>query len=358
MSPRVAGAATLLSCLKHCGIMLAASASVLYVSVQTVRKVALHQAAGKLDMFKRFWHPRKKRSVSKAASEQSGGHIRRVKGPPVLWKELISPISGQERFAATVIIAIELILLFISFFFVAIMCVIGYTATHVLFVSIFAGLGILFTIILPATCITSEKESRSLPLLLATTLGGWQILFGKFLGILRRCLPIWLLLFAYLVLCSHAELIHPIAVLQIGIVVSWVIVFLCGTGMYFSSCFRRTTTAVVANFALALALWVIIPVILSQAGALGYHFRQYEDDFFTSYYSTNPVVQTIVVMNGTGQLYNEKGGLSQLFYEWPHHHCEEACATSCFLLICMLFYMSLGLLFAWRAKRRLRRNVF
>ena len=78
------------------------------------------------------------------------------------------------------------------------------------------SLGMLFTIVLPATSITSEKETRSWPLLLATTIDDRQILFGKFIGILRRCLPVWIFLFGHIILFSLAEFIHPIAIIQMG----------------------------------------------------------------------------------------------------------------------------------------------
>ena len=48
--------------------------------------------------------------------------------------------------------------------------------THVAYTVIFLGVGLLFTMVLPATCITTERESQTWTLLLTTTIGTWEIL--------------------------------------------------------------------------------------------------------------------------------------------------------------------------------------
>ena len=105
--------------------------------------------------------------------------------------------------------------------------------THISFVLIALGLGLLSTVVLSATCITSEKESRSWPLLLATTLDNRAILIGKWAGILRRCLPAWIWLFGHVIIFSLAGFIHPVAILQIGCMAIGTLIFLSGSGLYF-----------------------------------------------------------------------------------------------------------------------------
>jgi len=222
---------------------------------------------------------------------------------------------------------------------------------HMFYAVIFLALGILFTIILPATCITSEKESRSWPLLLATTLSDWQILFGKFAGVLRRCLPVWALLFGHIMLFTLTGVIHPLATIQMGILVAWIVVFLSGTGLYFSVRFKRTTTAVIMNFGVAALIWLLLPFATTLIGAIVRDFRDFRG-FCEVYWDTNPFVHAGVIMDATvnGQ------GLGD--YYWFKVGARDVSEATIWMLFCMLGYMFLGLLFAWRAKCRFRRNVF
>ncbi|MHC4658381.1 MAG: ABC transporter permease [Planctomycetota bacterium] len=334
----------------HCGIMLAASAAVLSLSVNRVRKVALRQATGQLDTFKPRRRRRKKSSSQTIVSDEPTGPIRRINGSPTIWKELRTPIFRRHKIAAFVIIGISLVVLFTTYLLWEMENDLDQDEVHMLYVSIFMGLGMLFTIVLPATCITSEKESRSWPLLLATTLSDGQILFGKFIGILRRCLPIWLFLFGHLCLFALIGYIHAVAILQMGIVVTWIIVFLSCTGLYFSSRFKRTTTAVIMNFAWAAFIWALVPLLMF---LLAEEARLFDDDLAEDYMDTNPFIQTVVVMAGTVGKRTTPGD-----YDWVGDRSLDVFETTCWLLVYMLGYISVGMLFAWRARCRLRRNIF
>jgi hypothetical protein len=129
-------------------------------------------------------------------------------------------------------------------------------------------------------------------LLLVTTVDDRAILLGKFAGMLRRCLPVWCVLFGHVIFFSLVDFIHPIAVIQIGILVVWVAVFLTGAGVYFSSCFRRTTTAVMMNFALAAVIWGILPLLMAIVVAITRDGR----DLLGAYMDTNPFVHAFAIM--------------------------------------------------------------
>lgn len=345
MSPRGVGSYNL-SWSLHCAIMLAASALVLSLSVIMVRKVALRQATGQLGTSSRRRSNRKPASAS-ADQQVRAAAPRRVRGPAVLWKELRAPVLGRRKITMLAAIIGGLTLLFITYGLCERERILDEEGIHMFYVSIFLGLGMLFTIVIPATCITSEKESRSWPLLLATTLSDWKIISGKFIGILRRCLPIWLVLFGHVILFTFTGFIHPVAIIQMAILVSWIVVFLSATGLYFSSRFRRTTTAVMMNFALAAVIWAIVPLLL----ALIVQITR-EHEFFTAYIDTNPFVHAVVIMEGTagsGSLHN---------YYWPGFDSMSAAESTTWMLTCMLGYMFFGFLFVWRARCRLRRNIF
>jgi len=346
MFPRMGGWVSMFSWPLHCGVMLGGSALMLSVSVIMVRKVAILQATGQLGTSSRRRSNRKAASGSADWRERTAAP-RRVRGSPVLWKELRSPVLGRRKIITLAVIIGCLILLFITYGLCERERILDEEPIQILYVFIFMCLGMLFTIVLPATCITSEKESRSWPLLLATTLSDWKIISGKFIGILRRCLPIWLVLFGHVILFTFTGWIHPVAIIQMAILVSWIVVFLSGTGLYFSSRFRRTTTAVIMNFALAAVIWAIVPLLLVLIAQM-----MHEHEVLEAYMDTNPFVHVVVVMGGT---INRGGSLGN--YYWMGFGSTDAVESTIWMLTCMLGYMFLGFLFVWLAKRRLRRNI-
>jgi ABC-2 type transport system permease protein len=350
MSPRMGGGMPFFSWPLHCGIMLAASAVVLSASVIKVRKVALRQATGQIDVSSRKGRSRKKAARGPAVATAP----RRVQGPPVLWKELRFPLLGLRKIATFIGIFIGLSLLLMTYWLCAEKRILNDEETHILYAIIFMCLGILFTIILPATCITSEKESHSWPLLLTTTIDDRQILFGKFVGILRRCLPVWCILFGHIIFFSLAGFIHPIAIIQMGILVVWIVVFLSSTGLYFSSRFRRTTTAVIMNFALAAAIWGILPLLMALFASINSPFTRDARDFVEAYMDTNPFVHAVVVIDATANENPVKIGS----YNWIGSRRTDVVESTSWMLVCMVGYMLLGAFFAWRAKCRFRCNIF
>ena len=138
--------------------------------------------------------------------------------------------------------------------------------------------------------------------------------------------------------------------------ITWLVVFLTCVGIYFSVLFKRTTSAVVANFALAVVLWIIVPALL---GLVATTISRDKAEVFEAYVSANPVVQATTIMGGAGGQRNATMKLSKLEFNWPPSiHCEGVYSTTGLLLITTLIYISAGFLFAWRAKCRLRRNIF
>ena len=347
-SPRTAGWIAGLYWPLHCAVMLFASALMLALSVFMVRKVALRQATGQLGVSSKK-RRRKRQGGPKIAVERVyEAAPRRVRGSAILWKELKSPLFGRRKLLFVISIAIGLILLFITYAFFADLHDLDDREVHMMYCVIFMGLGTLFAMILPATCITSEKESRAWPLLLATTLGDWQILGAKFAGIVRRSLPVWCLLFGHIILFTLAGIIHPIAIFQTAMLVGWLVAFLSGSGLYFSTRFKRTTTAVIANFTLAAAIWGLAPLLMAFLAEL----RVVDHNFIESYLDTNPFVHIVVIMEATAS----RSNLSN--YHWVSNGSKNVFDSTAWMAACALGYVSLGLLFAWRAKCRLRRNIF
>ena len=354
-SPRGGVGGPNLSCLGYCGIILVAAAVILAIAVRVVRKVALRQAVGQLGT---TWQS--KRAMKKAAGATAtpvrgrAGRIRRVKGSPVLWKEWRHPLLGRHKKIAIAVIIAAVALLALTYILIDDEGVLDEDEVHVAYAVIFVGMGMLFALVLPATAITSEKESRCWPGLLATTASDGHIVAAKFVGLLRRCAPIWILLFVHLLIFCAVGIIHPVALPQMAIIAIWIVTFFCGTGLYFSSLFRRTTTAVVANFSMALLLWLVLPVVMF----LTLDILDESDDFAEDCLDINPFIQTIVVIDATAERHYDSEQHRSLRYRWPSRRDKGAWTANWILLMYMAIYMFVAVAFAWRAKCRLRRNVF
>ena len=339
----------------NCGIMLAASALLLLVSIIMVRKIALRQATGQLDGSA---GKRRSRRAAKAAGsnlqQPFAGTIRRVVGPPIIWKELRSPIFRHHKIRTFIFIFIGLILLSGTYYLCAWEDLLDDEGMHATYAIIFLGVGMLFTIVLPATSITTEIESRSWPVLLATPLDDRDILFGKFIGALRRCFPAWLLLFGHIITFSLLGFIHPFAIVQTAILVIWIVIFLSGSGLYFSSRFKHTTTAVLMNFVLVAAIWAILPLLMAIIASINSPFTRDAREMVEAYIDTNPFVHMGNIMIATAG--NNHSNLGNSF--WPGQGALNATESTILMLVCMVGYILIGFLFAWRAKCQFRRKIF
>lgn len=349
IEPRSAGSIPSISWLLHCGIMLAVSALILFISMVRVRKVALRQVTGQLNLSRRKKRSVKNNNEIRINPQESVATIRRITGPPVLWKELRLPILGRRKIGAFLIGILCLILLLVMYYLCGRENILDDEETHITFVLIALGIGILSSIVLSATCITSEKESRSWPLLLATTLDERSILIGKWIGILRRCLPAWIWLFVHVIIFSLAGFIHPIAIVQLGLMAAWAIIFLSGSGLYFGARFKHTTTAVTMNFALAIVLWAIIPILMAIMGEL---FRG-SRDLAELYMDTNPFVHVAAILEAT------VGNLEEYhWFSFSGRDSMNVVESTVWSVVCTVGYMFYGGLFAWRAKCRFRHHIF
>jgi len=348
------GATSLFSLPLHCVMMLGVSALVLSWVVARVRKVALRQATGQLT----GWEPgRRKRGTN--ASAASGGSLRRVQGPPVIWRELRAPlIQGVDSRNSRIGLAATILALLLTYLPSYAGGYLDENFTHISYALLFVFLGTVFNVVFSATRITTEKESQTWPLLLLTTLSDRDIVLGKAISAFRRCLPIWGLLGGHVVFFVLVGYIHPVAFFHLLIVAAWLTCFITGAGLYFSARFGHTTAAVVANFALVLGLWAVGPIIL---GLLSIASKN--EDLFVKYMVAHPLLQTQLVMAGAAGSQNAHLTSSTLEYGSEHKIFGGSGGIFDFgemtaaLLITAGIYILAGLLFFWRAKCRLRRKI-
>lgn len=346
----------------QCVAMLFLSALVLMWAMVIVRKVALRQATGQLDAWfqPRRWRPRARRSATAVVEGCPQGTIKRVQGPPVVWRELRAPfIAGVDNRNSYIGLVITLVALLFTYISSARAGVLDESFAHGAYVALFLFLGTVVNAVFAATRITSEKESQSWLLLLATPLSDGEILFGKAVSAVRRCLPIWCLLAGHVLVFVVIGYIHPVAVIHLFLLVAWVSCFVTTVGLYFSTRFARTTSAMVTTFGVILGLWVVCPIL---AGLLATVSPQ--SKLPGLYLWTHPAVQAQVIMAGAGGQENARNSLRMLEYD-EHHVVYHGGAgpmrvgyTTYMLSLVSALYVLVSLLFFWRAERHLRRRVF
>ena len=341
----------------HCALMLCLSAALLAWSVRIVRKVALRQATGQIESAPKPPVARKRERPGRqnARRPRSAKPVRRVKGEPVIWKELRAPmIKGHDGRNSMIGFVLTVAALLITYAVCSRQRCLDADFTHVSYAVLFVTIGIIFNIVFAAGAITTEKESRAWPILLATSMDDWRILLGKAAGVFRRCLPVWLLLAGHTLLFICFRYIHPIAAVHLLMLVTWVTVFLTGSALYFSACFKRTTSAVVCASAMAFVLWAVAPAVLGIVSEI-----MQRRSFLGDYLSANPLVQTTVTMAAAAGTHNARTSLSGLLYRWPTVEAARSLGSATArLFTTMLLYVSAGLFLAWRARCRFRRNIF
>ncbi|HET6430208.1 MAG TPA: ABC transporter permease subunit [Phycisphaerae bacterium] len=352
----------------HCGVMLAMTAGLLALCVVLVRRVGMRQIAGETGAGPN----RAPAPVLPAAGgvplpggqtapvlapvepPRPAGRIRRVHGPPMVWKELRGNWR-RYKWRKILLTAGTVLVLGGMYLWALDEHALDDDDCQMAFLTVLALLATLVTMIVAATPVTSEKESQSWPSLLATTLGPWQILLGKAAGVVRRVLPVWLLLIAHVVLFTCVGYLHPIVALHLAMVVTSAVVTMTALGLYLGVRCRRTTTAVVLNIVAVAVLWVGLPWL--PVGLVFLRGAPGPDVVTETWIDTNPVMQFVVVTIFAAGLRNARGGLAGLEYGWLHTARDWA-QTTRMVWAGMALHFALAALVLWRAARRLRRSAF
>lgn len=330
----------------HCLIILALTLGLLTLAVRRVRRAGLSQAVGQLSPDQRG-----RRRTDRPSGDDV---IRRVCGACVIWKELRRPLiqGGKKKawigFVAAVAVQVGLY---------------GYYGrnnllqedfTHIWCVGIFLSIGLIGSIFLSATTITSEKETQSWPILLSTPLDDRHILWGKALGALRRCLPAWLFLVGHLVVFVGLGYIHMAAVPVMAMIVFWVIVFVSGTGLYFGIQCRKTGSAVIANLAVVVLLWLVLPTVFLVLSLFSHNRSLLNTVSFA-----NPLIQSMVAMDGLAGSDHAGEAWGQLRFRMLSRTLGQS--GSAFLGTLSVYasiYFGAGVGLMALAKYRLRKRIF
>jgi len=332
--------------LAHCAIMGGISALLITWSALRVRRVALRQIAG--DGAQSHRDPTRRRR-KKPIPPDRPARMRSVRGWPVLWKDIHTPVFGRKKkwhkiAAGTV----ALVLVTITYIRIGLEGNWDERGGHIFFTIIYGLLGTLFTIVIAATSITSEKESRSWPMLLGTTISDREILLSKWGGTLRWCIAPWVLFFGHALLFCACSFIHPLALYHLALIAFGIVMLVTGTGLYWSARLKRTTTAVIANISVPLVLWGVGPLLWGIICGI----TRIGDDTLEAYMNLHPFYQMGLVMDacargwGPPRSYHWSGGTLNAF------------GSTWVLVGTALLWSLVGLAFAWRAKGLFRKRIF
>ncbi|MHC4475862.1 MAG: ABC transporter permease subunit [Planctomycetota bacterium] len=250
----------------HCLIMLVGSLVVLAAAVVRTRRGALAVSSGVSEgRLSSMLRPIRDQIVLGRGRHAPSGLVRPVEGSPLVWKELGRPLSASVGANAVVFIVFSLALLLACGLSRGVLTTAGGVSAYHVFVLGLWALASIRTAAMAAVSVAKEKEARTWPILMSTTLDDRQIMRAKALVVLWRNAPAWVVLalspavfYSFIKSPGRAVtafwspsflwdgLIDPVAT----------VVFLIGTGLYLSVRLRSATSAVVATLGCTLAIWV------------------------------------------------------------------------------------------------------
>jgi len=242
-------------------------------------------------------------------------HASRVVGEnPVLWREVRQRSFARPLYAWLLFGGVGLIALWIYFQVTAEwrngwlvgldLDELGDEALNFPILALGSVVTMLLACFTSSQSISSEKESRTWEVLLATPLSAWDIVWGKFVGALRRQWIVPSLILAHLVVVSVLGPVKLLAIVQIAYVLFAGLVAITSVGVLASVLIGKSTRAAGANFGFWLAVWGAIPLIITMlneaAGGLD------SGDVISVLMLPNPVA--IIMCIATGSLDGPRSG--------------------------------------------------
>ncbi len=321
-------------------------------------------SVGKLAKWAANQSPTSRTSALGARPGKFSKATRRVSGSAVLWKEMRFYLPDSR--GKTILAVVVLLAVLVGSYICAVAGTLHYeTMLHFLYLMLYL-LGIwLCCLALACTAITVERESRALPILLTAPISDGQIIWAKTASVLRRVSPLAGLMLAHLVVFSILPTIHPLGLLYMSLIALYSSSFIICLGMYCSTRTSTGTNSIVLALVLILCLWLAAPMVLNVGLDMGwfnimsrrhpglhYHHEVHPDVFNF----LNPLVQMgVMVVSTTGQ---EKARLHPYLLEYRWVGAPAGTGAASVVVGSLLVHAALSAGLLWRAKVRLRKNVF
>ncbi len=290
----------------HCLALGAGSLFFLSLGAWRVRRAGLKQATGQPGLFASRKERRAARRLQKADkyTDAPNVRIRRVKGRPLLWKEMKKSFLRGSRLKKALTITVAVIVLTSIYTVFAAKNSLGERPVQIAFVVGYSVIGLMQTASFSGSSISTEREARTWPLLLTCPLGDNRIILDKVLGSCLRVWPVWLLLACHLVVFSVLGFIHPAVFIQLPIPLICFAFMFSALGVFFSSCFKRTASA--SALTSGTFVFIMFPVCCSFCVMSDPHILL-----------ASPTFVVGCILTGTAGTEQAGAVFSQLEYEFP-----------------------------------------
>lgn len=182
---------------------------------------------------------------------------------PILWRELRRPLFPRRwmRWTASIL---TLGLLVLSY---GVFSIDGNALTHeeihIAYTFVMHTVLLLMAVVVSATAIGTEKESDTWTMLIAAPLSGQQVMWAKFVGVVKRLFWPWTILLLHVGIFTLGGVISiESAIIVLMVSISFNLVWIA-SGLYLSLRLKRVTTAVVLNLLLPVAIYGLTPLVLA-----------------------------------------------------------------------------------------------
>ena len=240
----------------HCAIMAGLSVLLLILSAVSVRKAALRQATGQPGIFSTRRERRAARARRRAERGITArpGRIITVKGQPIIWKEMRTLFARSGRFWPVLSAVLAVCVGIVAYMYCGYRGWLALEGTHAAFIAVYLFLALLQAATSAAISITSEREARTWPMLLTTSLSDREIVFGKIIGSALQGWAFWLILTIHILVFSLAGCINILAVVPLAALAVTSAVLVSAIGVLFSASFKRSSVSASVNMIALLGL--------------------------------------------------------------------------------------------------------
>jgi ABC-type transport system involved in multi-copper enzyme maturation permease subunit len=312
-------------------------------SAAALRRVMLAEAAGWVpgrgSMLPWLGRGKKSRAVGAAAPEVAAKPSPRrvsteVLGNPVAWRERRTPLLGSRRVTVAVMVPVGLALAYLYW--------VGEgrdPALHGFIVLACLSLQMIAAAMLTTSAVASERDGRTLDVLLTTPMTGRAVVLGKLAGcgVRLAVLPVFATLHL-LVFILTGDIRWPALVIIPAVIIGHAML-LAGTGLYFGVRCRRGVMASVLNVVLALMLWVAAPLVFGAVrfavetrryhpdDTVGPGYLDYIDDVTSALLAAHPFFATVITLEQTEHEGMRRDRWGESFTAWQFGSCAVGSAA-------------------------------
>jgi ABC-type transport system involved in multi-copper enzyme maturation permease subunit len=206
----------------------------------------------------------RRRKFWQAAPRRQPGTSRTVGDQPVLWREgqQVAPLRSRATLVRFLSVGFLLALLWYD-------NPPASSAPQIFVAAACAVLAMITAAGSSASGISAERESQTLDVLLMTPLTAREIVWGKFMGNVKRLwfFPTLLLLHHTVIACGFGGM-SPVVLPMYVLILVPPMAMLCASGVWLSAWSKKTGTASAANFGVAVIGWLGLPLLCGFFGQL------------------------------------------------------------------------------------------